>query len=251
MCQQVVEMSQAVRLPIVIIQTGLPPDAIHTRHGNFSQMIRNAAGLSDAEIRVVAVHEGETLEAPERYCAALITGSPAMVTDGADWSERTAAWIRDAVAVSLPILGICYGHQLIAHALGGKVGYHPQGREVGTQAVELLEGAQGDPLIGDLPSRFYAHLIHQQSVLQLPPGAQVLARSSHDPHQIVRYNEHMLSTQYHPEFCTGVMTTYLNHYEPKLGAEGFDVPTLRAELQPTPHAQQMLQGFVQRYAMAA
>lgn len=251
MCQQVVEMSQAARLPVVIIQTGLPPDAIHTRHGNFSRMIQDAAGLADDEIRVVAVHEGETLDAPGQYRAALITGSPAMVTDGAEWSERTAAWIRDAVADGLPMLGICYGHQLIAHALGGKVGYHPQGREVGTQAVELLEDARRDPLIGDLPSRFYAHLLHQQSVLQLPPGARVLARSSHDPHQIVRYAEHVLSTQYHPEFCTNVMTTYLNHFEPYLGAEGFDVPTLRAALQPTPHAHQMLQGFVQRYAMAA
>lgn len=251
MCQQVVEMSQATRRPIVIIQTGLPPDAIQTRHGGFAQMIRDAAGLSDAEVRVVAVHEGETLEAPGQYCAALITGSPAMVTDGADWSERTAAWIRDAVDAKLPILGICYGHQLIAHALGGTVGYHPLGREVGTQPVELLAAAQNDPIVGHLPPTFFAHLIHQQSVLQLPPGAQVLARSSHDPHQIVRYADHVLSTQYHPEFCTGVMTTYLNHYEPKLGAEGFDVPTLRAELQPTPHAQQMLQGFVQRYAMAA
>lgn len=241
-------MNQPVRRPIVIIQTGLPPAPIETRHGGFSTMIRESAGLRDDEIVVVPVHEGALLQEPSRYRAAVITGSPAMVTDQAEWSERTAAWIRLAVQEGLPILGICYGHQLLAHALGGKVGYHPKGREVGTHVVELLDAAADEPLVRDLPPRFFAHLIHQQSVLELPPGAQVLGRSIHDAHQIVRYSDRVLSTQYHPEFCTNIMTTYLNHFNPCLDREGFDIDTLLADLQPTPHARSMLQGFIERYA---
>lgn len=67
--------------------------------------------------------------------AALLSGSWAMVTDRADWSERTAAWVRGAVADGLPLLGVCYGHQLMSYALGGNVGDNPAGWERGLIAV--------------------------------------------------------------------------------------------------------------------
>ncbi|GAA4343109.1 glutamine amidotransferase [Pigmentiphaga soli] len=238
----------AASRPVAIIQTGLPPQPIAERHGDFSGMICRTAGLPPERVAVVAVHAGGTLADPQAYCAAIITGSPAMVSDREAWSEDTAHWLRGAVGRGLPILGICYGHQLLAHALGGVVGYHPRGREVGTQAVELLGDAAAHPLLQDMPVSFPAHLIHQQSVLELPPGARVLARSAHDPHQIVQYGEHVLSTQYHPEFEPDVMQTYLHHYTPRLGAEGFDVGGLMDGLQPTPHARQTLLNFLQRYA---
>lgn len=241
-------MTSTARRPVVIIQTGLPPQPIEQLHGNFSQMICRAAGLEGERVRIVAVHDGELLAAPQDYCAAIVTGSPAMVSDKADWSERTAAWLRQAIDSGLPILGICYGHQLLAHALGGTVGYHPLGREVGTQMVELLAAAAAQPLLKDYPAQFPAHLIHQQSVLDLPPGARVLGRSAHDPHQILQHRENVLSTQFHPEFDQAIMSTYLHHFRERLDAEGFDMDALMTGLQATPDARQILLGFLRRYA---
>ncbi len=241
-------MNENAHPPLVIIQTGLPPEPVSNRHGTFSCMIREAAGLRAGDVEVVAVHQGAELRPPSSYRAAIITGSPAMVTDLADWSERTAAWIRRAVDQGLPILGICYGHQLLAHALGGRVDFHPRGREVGTQTVELLPAARDVPLLAGLPSRFPAHLIHQQSVMELPAGATVLARSEHDAHQIVQYGDRVISSQYHPEFCPRIMGTYLAHFGPRLGEEGFDVQALNARLRPAPEARELLLRFVRQHA---
>ncbi|WP_124080786.1 glutamine amidotransferase [Pigmentiphaga humi] len=241
-------MDALTPLPLAIIQTGVPPAPVASRHGNFSHMIREAAGLAADEVEVVAVHAGERLRGPAGYRAAIITGSPAMVTDREAWSETTAGWIREAAGLGLPMFGICYGHQLLAHALGGAVDYHPQGREVGTNTVELLEAAGGIPLLAGLPSRFPAHLIHQQSVVALPAGATVLARSAHDPHQIVHYHGAIYSSQYHPEFCPRIMGTYLAHFQPQLGREGFDVEALQAGVCATPAARELLLRFVRRHA---
>lgn len=240
-------MTEQAAPPVAIIETGVPPAPVAGRHGSFSHMICRAAGLRPDEAEIIAVYRGEALRPPSSYRAAIITGSPAMVTERAPWSERAAAWVRQAVDEKLPIYGICYGHQLLAHALGGRVDYHPRGREVGTRDIELLEPACNAPLTAGLPSHFPAQLIHQQTVVELPPGATVLARSDHDAHQIVQYGDGVLSTQFHPEFCTEIMATYLAHYADRLKEEGFDLDTLKAHMRPTPEAQALLLRFIERY----
>src|SRR5690606_38861481 len=107
------------------------------------------------------------------------------------------------------VLGVCYGHQLLAHALGGRVDDHPAGREVGTVELELDAAGEGDALFGATPAKFRAHATHRQSVLELPPGATVLARSAHDPHHAVRYAPTAWGLQFHPEFSVGIMRGYL------------------------------------------
>jgi GMP synthase (glutamine-hydrolysing) len=77
-----------------------------------------------------------------------------MVTDRLAWSEKTAAWIRSAMAVEMPLFGICYGHQLMADALGGEVAYHPAGRETGCKAITLSAAGRTDPLLSDRPAHF-------------------------------------------------------------------------------------------------
>ncbi|RYF49524.1 MAG: glutamine amidotransferase, partial [Comamonadaceae bacterium] len=92
-----------------------------------AQMQAGSPIHANAQIQVVRPSLGETLPAPHAVAGAIITGSWNMVTDREDWSELTAAWVREAFAGDVPLLGICYGHQLMAHALGGVVDYHPQG----------------------------------------------------------------------------------------------------------------------------
>ncbi|MEA4681949.1 glutamine amidotransferase, partial [Klebsiella pneumoniae] len=159
---------------------------------------------------------------PDNQTLAVLTGSWAMVTDRLAWSERTADWIRQAVAIDMPLFGVCYGHQLMAHALGGEVAYHPGGRESGSQTITLSPWGVDDPLLSGLPATFPAHLSHLQTVTRLPEGATVLAASAHDPHQIVRYGPHAVSTQFHPEFTAPIARSLIRHREAVLQAEGID-----------------------------
>ena len=237
--------------PLLLIQAGTPPDDILGPHGDLADWYRTALeGACDA-IEVVRVFEGERLPSAGLHSAAVITGSWAMVTDLLPWSEATAVWIRQAMAVQMPLFGVCYGHQLMAHALGGRAGYHPAGIEVGCQSVELLPAAAADPLLQGLPPRFDAHLTHLQTVLELPAGAQVLARSAHDAHQIVRYGPRAVSTQFHPEFTPAISAACVVRRTEQLRAEGRDPDALLAGLHDTPQARGLLQRFVRAHAAQA
>jgi GMP synthase (glutamine-hydrolysing) len=131
--------------PLLIIQTGRAPEPIRGRHGDFPHWFRIGTQLPTRWLQTVNVSAGESLPAAHAGAGAIITGSAAMVTERAAWSERTADWIRDAMNAEIPLFGVCYGHQLMAHAMGGRVDYLAGGREIGTQPIELLAQGQRDP----------------------------------------------------------------------------------------------------------
>ncbi|MGO4779447.1 glutamine amidotransferase, partial [Lysobacter sp. 2RAB21] len=145
---------------------------------------------------VINVEHGEQLPSREGFAGAIVTGSGAMVTDRAPWSERSADWLREAAHAHLPLFGICYGHQLLAHALGGEVGNHPGGREMGTIGLEPPTSAEHDPPFRGLPSQFPAQATHLQTVLRAPDGATVLARSAHDACHAFRWGDHAWGVQF-------------------------------------------------------
>lgn len=192
-------------LPVAIIQFETPPANVMSQVGEQHHWFIAATGLQPHEYLVIRPDLGETLPDPASLSAAILSGSWAMVTDHAEWSERSAAWIRSAMDHQLPLLGVCYGHQLMAYALGGKVGDNPRGWEGGAQQITRRAECAGDMLPCALPETFTAWLSHQQSVLQPPAGAQVLASSAMDPCQIIRYSPQAFSVQFHPEFTTTIM----------------------------------------------
>ena len=198
--------------------------------------------LDPAQMRVVRVDRDASLPAPDAIAGAVITGSAAMVTDREDWSERTAGWIRTAMDADTPLFGVCYGHQLMAHALGGTVGWLPAGREIGTRTI-TRRSSNGAASLDRLPEAFPAHTTHRQSVLQPPPGAEVLARSELDPHQLLRYAPHVLSTQFHPEFTVEHMRAYVAARADTLREEGFDPVALANAAGSTEAARALLEGF--------
>jgi GMP synthase (glutamine-hydrolysing) len=228
--------------PLLLIQTGEAPDAVRAQFGGFADWFRDAMRLDPAQMRVVRVDEGEALPHPDDVPGAVISGSASMVTERADWSERTADWIRAVMDAQTPLFGVCYGHQLMTYALGGEVGWLPGGREMGTQTMTRDErSAAGWPK--ELPASFPAHTTHRQSVLAPPPGAEVLARSERDPHQLLRYAPNALSTQFHPEFTAACMRAYIDARADALREEGFDVAAMRNEVRDTEAARAMLEGF--------
>ena len=229
---------------LLLIQTGEAPESILARFGGFDDWFREAMRIEPERMRTVQVAAGEPLPEPDAIAGAVITGSASMVTDRADWSERTAGWIRDAIGAETPLFGVCYGHQLMAYALGGSVGWLPAGREIGTRTI-TRHGRDPDNWLAGLPDTFSAHTTHRQSVLEPPPGVEVIASSELDPHQLLRYAPHALSTQFHPEFSAAVMRAYVDARADALREEGLDVDTLRTEARETEAARSLLERFAQ------
>lgn len=236
--------------PVLIIRTGRAPDPIRARHGDFPKWFRVVAGLPRERVQIVDVAAGEELPAASEVAGAFITGSAAMVTERATWSERTAGWIRNAMDRDLPLFGVCYGHQLMAHALGGRVDYLPGGREIGTVPIERAAVDEHDPIIGKLPSGFRAHATHEQSVLELPPDTQALARSARDPHHLLRYGRNAMSVQFHPEFNADVMRAYIHRKRHDMHREGNDAKATFSAVAPTPMARWLLRAFARHHRLS-
>lgn len=227
---------------IAILKTGRTYPSIREQLGDFEDWF--IAGLApELDITVVDVESGETAGAVGQWDGIVVTGSPAMVTERADWSENTAAWLARAVAEEVPVLGVCYGHQLLAHSLGGEVDFHPRGRETGTRPVQLTDAAEADLLFRGLPRRFAAQLTHRQSVIRLPEEAVLLAANDFEPHQAFRVGRCAWGVQFHPEFSAEVMRAYLAVQAPELQRENLVADELIAAVDIAREASSLLARF--------
>jgi GMP synthase (glutamine-hydrolysing) len=228
---------------VLVVKTGSTLPGIRARRGDFESWIARGMGLAPDEVSVLDVTEGAKLPDPVAPAGVVVTGSSAMVSAREPWSERTGAWLADAVRAGTPVLGICYGHQLLAHGLGGRVGRNPRGREIGTVRLRLAPEARRDALLGGLPEATHAHATHVESVLELPPGATRLAASDADPNQAFAAGPRAWGVQFHPEFDADVMRGYLESRRDVLRDEGLDADRLLALVRETPEAGSLLRRF--------
>ncbi|TFH01815.1 MAG: glutamine amidotransferase, partial [Calditrichales bacterium] len=177
------------------------------------------------------------------YAGAIITGSHEMITEQSDWMIRTIRLVREFVDLKIPLLGICFGHQMLAVATGGTVRNNPLGLEIGNATIHQTVDGQSDPLFATLPASFSVYQSHYQSVINPPPGAILLAENEHDRCQAFRVGQCAWGIQFHPEFNVDIMKVCLqitSNADPKTGS---DLKVLSETVVPTPWARQLFSNF--------
>lgn len=229
--------------PIAIVLCGRTEPAVRARRfgTDFHDWFASALG---EPIEVVEADLGAPLLDPERYAGAVLSGSPAMVTARQPWSMVIERWCTDAHGRT-PLLGVCYGHQLLAQALGGEVADNPAGIEIGLCRLELTDEATDDPLFAAAPRPLAVYESHTQSVVRPPAGAAVLAHNAHDSNQALRLGPTTWSVQFHPEFDADITAGYLEARRAHYGEHGLDVDALLAELEEDPASRALLTRFAQ------
>jgi GMP synthase (glutamine-hydrolysing) len=229
---------------IVIIKTGEPVATVAESRGQFADLIVGSIGsIFQGEYAVVDVR---TEDPPDPLGAAMfvITGSSANVPTREPWMLRTEAWLREVVALGTPTFGICFGHQILAQALGGEVQRNPRGREIGTMTIERTSS---DPIFEGLPAAFEANVTHVDSVVRLPKGAQILARTAREDYHAIRFTETCYGVQFHPEIDADVMRGYIHTRREILATEGFDVEEMLSRINDGEPGRQTLRNFVRQF----
>lgn len=163
-----------------------------------------------------AVCDDEWPEASDDCDAYITTGSRSSVYDDVPWIHRLKAFVRQLDDAGKPYVGICFGHQMLAEALGGRVTKAPTGWGVGVHAGEIR---QTEAWMQPPQSQFQLQYMHQDQVLELPANAVLLGSSAHCPVAMFRLGQHMLGIQAHPEFTADYSRALLHDRRARIGDE--------------------------------
>jgi len=180
-----------------ILETGRPPEGLDGPHGTYPLMFERLLG-PDFSYRSWPVMAGELPETPRDAEAWLVTGSAAGVYDPEPWIAPLEEFLRRSLEAGVPAIGICFGHQVLASALGARVEKAEAGWGVGPHRYEVV---WRPPWMEADVAAFTVNAMHQDQVLTMPEGAQLVARNDFCPIAALAYGDRAISFQGHPEFA--------------------------------------------------
>jgi len=198
---------------VLILKTGCTFNTLAEKKGDFEDWIISGMGIERNQTTILNVCKDLSVPDFDRIGGIVITGSHEMITDYPEWCTAAEQWLGPAIDTGIPVLGICYGHQMLAHTLGGTVGFNPNGRELGRVRIFLTDEAKDDELFCKLPESFDVLVSHAQSVTELPPGARLLASNNWDNNQAFIVGNRAWGVQFHPEFDAEILNEYINYHE--------------------------------------
>lgn len=207
-------------MKLTIIETGLVPAAIRGQFPDYPGMFRRmfAQDTSAFDCETVSVVKGAALPDPAMLDAVLYTGSPAGVYDPEPWIAPLTDFIRRAAMARTPQVGICFGHQIMGEALGGKVVKSGKGWGIGCHTYEIVQRPDwaGVPC----PSTLSIAVSHQDQIVLCPPSASIIAKSAFTPVAGLSYEAFpAISFQCHPEFEPDYAAALYNARRALLGDE--------------------------------
>lgn len=243
---------------LLLYKTGRTDPAIVSATGDYEQWFTRVLGTGELQVSL-EVHLA--FEQPKHplggYDGMIITGSPMSLAKPEPWMDDAAWLCREAHTTGTPTLGVCFGHQLLGYAFGGRVHAHPRGWEVGTCEVRLLEAGRADPLFANVPDVLRCNMSHRDEIVDLPATITRLAENDHTAAQAIAVDEHTRGVQFHPEISGPVIKHIMGYRRQRLIDEcggcnrALDVDALIARSGDTPHAEEVLRNFVRHFVARA
>jgi len=183
-------------MKIGILQTGHCPDEFRPRYGNYDEFFKRFLAGHDFEFAAYPVLDGIFPASSREMDGWIVTGSKYGAYDDHDWISRLEDFLRASFAAAVPIVGICFGHQILAQALGGKVEKFDGGWSVGVESYTLDEHPEAVQLIA----------WHQDQVIEPPAEASLAGASPFCRYAALAYGDRAYSIQPHPEFEAGFIS---------------------------------------------
>ncbi|MBC8121060.1 MAG: type 1 glutamine amidotransferase [Gemmatimonadaceae bacterium] len=236
--------------PVLLLQARYPTDPMLTHEvGCFLKQL----DIAQTELKVLNAYTDKLDVNPCDYKLVLVGGSGDFsATDLLQaWKRAMAHYLVLTVEQEIPMFCSCFGHQMLAHALGGSVEAHPLGAAVGTVPVSLTSEGHCDPLFEMLPGEFFAQVGHFDHVTDLPVGAVCLAGTERTPVYAYRLEGRpVYAAQFHVELDMNTIKERLLAYQKIYMGTDANIQAIVAGLRPTPDTDQLLKRFWQQVQTA-
>ncbi|MBN1927621.1 MAG: gamma-glutamyl-gamma-aminobutyrate hydrolase family protein [Prolixibacteraceae bacterium] len=195
---------------ILIIKCGDTFSEVKNIYGDFEDWIIKQTQLPGQVFKIFDLPKGDSLQHPGEYIAAIITGSHYNINQRLPWIKHLKDWLVTARYTNLPVLGICFGHQVIAETLGGKVIRIETGRNIGKLTIKVDGNHTKNPLFKGTGGEFESYVSHGWIINDPIPGndTEIIARDLKGNIMAIMSGK-IYGVQFHPEFSEGIMKMYL------------------------------------------
>lgn len=228
-----------------VLETGRPPRSLQPQFGDYPAMFRTLLGEAAFDYATFQVFDGELPDRPDACDAYLVTGSAAGVYDPLDWIVALKGFLQAAKGRA-PLVGICFGHQVMAEAFGGRVIKSPKGWGIGLHEYQVV---RREPWM-DTADPIHVAASHQDQVVEPPPGAEVVAASGFCPFGMLVYRDQpAISLQLHPEFERGFAEALMEGRRGEIYPPA-EVARARASLE-APDDRARVAGWIRRFLAEA